>query len=1378
MSVEKKSSFKPTPGQFKAIEHHGHDVLVAASAGSGKTKVLIERVLKQVIEQKVDLSSMLIVTFTEAAAKEMRERLTKELQKRLSQQLGSGNIQQTEQLKWLRRQLSAVNVADISTIHAFCLHLIQKYYYTVDIEPDFRLVSDDTERTLIRDDVWDTVRESFYQQLEDSYQNNSSMTENEREDAQLFEKLLQIFAKDRDDADFSELVMRADEFASATSDPEKWLLNLSNSYQIDEGQDIVNSLIWQNSLKGIITGQLDEIITNVQKRNDLYEKKLRSEMESYWSDEVSTDLKDYEKKKQTRFEKYAKKAQLQAEELTALKKLRTAVTNDQPYKQIKKLAENCSLSGKPSLVKCSGETKPNDLNEKAVLINEQMKKLQMAASDQLTKHLLVDYFALSDSELVSLLSKSKKLLIKFGQIVISFRKEYQKEKKRRHLLDFNDLEHYALAIVSSPTDESRQIRAMLQKRYHEIMVDEYQDTNGVQEALLTAIQDPQQGNMFMVGDVKQSIYRFRQADPALFNRKYHDFAELKEDETLTDQPGEKIILAENFRSVQNVADFTNLIFRQIMDEKIGEISYDDNASLIAGNLSYPPQTAHLSTDILVYESQEEQDEQEEQIEDDFEIDSKEQGQIYLVANKIKKLINEEHKEIFDRDSGQMRPLEYSDIAILASTHGDSLLIAEEFKNLEIPVNVDNTNNYFKTIEIQIMMSLLEVIDNPHQDIPLVAVLRSPLYQFDENELAYLRIHLQKGDFYQTLTDFRYHFEKKQNEDEFKKDERSEKIYHKVTRFLDDLTSFRVRGRRNDLATLIWSIYSRTGFLDYAGGMPGGQQRQANLHALYERAADYEKMSYKGIFQFVRFIKKMQEKDHDLAEMSVQDGNNAVSFMTIHKSKGLEYPVVFLINAHKQFNLRSISSKPYVLDDKLGMGIDYVATEIEDGREIQVKTPTPVKVAIKEKATQKAIAEEMRKLYVALTRAEQKIYIVGESKTALTALENWVGQIVADQLVLSDASRKRAGSNYLDWIGAAIIRSKEFSSANIKRYTLTAENEKQTQDGKSIIENADKDQIDLLQKIRELKEQAPEVLKDSPAKFKVEFWDKRRLQSDMGISQAKITEQAAQWAKRQSQSGQLPADYSALMEFKYPDTQLTMTTAYQSVTDIKRLFEDPDNDLMGQVNIDQVGNSNQNKDQNDEKHALYLQHGFERPLFMMEENNVTPAQVGTATHLVFQKLPLTGTVTRKVVEQVIADLCEDGLLSNSLAAKISIDGVVGLYQTKLGAEILQNQAALQREAPIAMLYPAGKLFDGSQFRDVEQPVLIHGIIDGYFTDEQNKTILFDYKTDHVPANGSQKVAESYRGQLNLYGLALQSILGKDARIEKYIYLVETGEVIRI
>ncbi|GKS80923.1 ATP-dependent helicase/nuclease subunit A [Ligilactobacillus pabuli] len=1373
MSTEKKSGFEPTPGQYKAINHRGHDVLVAASAGSGKTKVLIERVLKQVVEQHVDLSSMLIVTFTEAAAKEMRDRLAKQLQQKLAQLVEENQPESQSEMSWLRQQLLAVNVADISTIHAFCLHLIQKYYYTCDIEPDFRLVSDDTERTLLRDDAWDTVRERYYQQLEDSYQTDNSLTDQQRADAQLFEKLLQIFAKDRDDANFSELVLRADEFASATSDPTTWLLQLSRSYAVEPGQDFTTSVIWQSSLKEMLTVQLDEIVTNLERRNELYSEQLRPEIEEYWENEVSEDLTGYAKKKKDHLANYAEKAQIQKTELQTLQDLRALILHGDNYSAIKEMVGGFKLAGRPALAKPRSQKSPGDLNtDHARALNDQMKAYQEAAKKQL-EHFIPENFALTNEQLVALMNDSEKLLVKFGEIVVAFREEYHQEKAKRHLLDFNDLEHYALQIVASETPESQQIRGILQERYSEIMVDEYQDTNGVQEALLTTIKNPEQGNMFMVGDVKQSIYRFRQADPALFNRKYHDFAEAETGELPADQPGEKIILAENFRSVENVADLTNLIFSQVMDEKIGEISYDENASLKAGNLSYPAETAHLSTDVLVYESKEKEDTDETENELSFEIDSKEQGQIYLVAHKIKQL-KEEHKQIFDRDLGQMRDLDYKDIAILASTHGDSLLIAEEFKNLEIPVNVDNTNNYFKTIEIQIMMGLLQVIDNPHQDIPLVAVLRSPLYQFDENQLAQLRINLKHGDFYATLTDYHYQInQKKEKDQEVTADEQS--LFEKVEHFLNDLTSFRVRGRRNDLPTLIWSIYSRTGFLDYAGGMPGGKQRQANLHALYERAADYEQMSYKGIFQFVRFIKKMQEEDHDLAEMNVQDGNNAVSFMTIHKSKGLEYPVVFLINTHKRFNLRSLSNA-YVLDAQLGMGIDYVQTVTEDGRQIQVKTPTPVKTAIKEKAQQKAIAEEMRKLYVALTRAEQKIYLVGESKDAATALENWVKLVDADRTTLSDAQRKKTGANYLDWVGASLLRSQEFTAANIHRYCLDEKNSPFTQEGLEFLaDDEDNDASDLVETIETLQASAPAAIKNSAAQFKIEFWDQARVEYEIKPTQEQETKKAAEWLERQAQGGQLPPKYAQLLEFKYPNTQLTLTTAYQSVTDIKRLFEDPDNDLMGQMDIDQLDQAQRAK--KEVQQATYLQHGFERPLFMLEEENVTPAQIGTATHLVFQKLPLDAPVTLAVVQSVIDDLCAQELLSQSLADKINVAGVVGLYESELGQKILHNRHQLHREAPVAMLYPAGKLF-GSTTSQTEYPVLIHGIIDGYFTTDEQTTVLFDYKTDHVPAGGAAQVAEKYRGQLNLYALALESILGPGTEIEKYIYLVDTSQVVAL
>ncbi|GBG94104.1 ATP-dependent helicase/nuclease subunit A [Ligilactobacillus salitolerans] len=1373
MNTEQKKGFEPTPGQAKAIDHRDHDILVAASAGSGKTKVLIERVIKQVVESHVDLSRMLIVTFTDAAAKEMRERLTKQLQKNLMQQQAQASDSRSNELiSWLRQQLVAVNVADISTLHAFCLHLIQKYYYIVDIEPDFRLISDDTERTLIRDDVWQKVRERFYQQLEDAEQADNRMSEQEKENAQLFGKLLQVFAKDRDDEPFSDVVMRADEFASATSEPERWLNNLSQTYTVDAEADFTQSKIWQEMIQTMVLQSLTSIIDLVKKRNELYSSQLLPTMEDYWEHEVDPELRDYAKKKQKRLEKYAEKGQHQLRELETLQEFKAAILESRPYDELRALAQDCRLSAKPALMKYKSPTSPNDLNEQAVGLNDQMKQLHASANKQFDQ-LLLDYFALSGEEILALMLGSEKLLVKFGEIVLAFRAAYQKEKKRRHLLDFNDLEHYALAIVSSPTEESQRIKAMLQERYYEIMVDEYQDTNGVQEALLTQIKNPETGNLFMVGDVKQSIYRFRQADPALFNHKYHIFSESTSGELSADKPGEKIILAENFRSVHNVADLTNLIFKQLMDEKVGEISYDSNAELKAANQQYPPTTQHVEAELLVYESGEAQNDNEDTEQapaaETFEIDSKEQGQIYLVATKIKKLFAQ-HLQIFDRDKGEMRDLEYRDIAILASTHGDSLLIAEEFKNLGLPVQVDNTNNYFKTIEVQIMMSLLQVIDNPHQDIPLVAVLRSPLYQFDENDLAYLRIQLKHGDFYQTLTDYRYQYE--QGEREADQNEQGEALYQKVVRFLDDLTSFRVRGRRNDLSTLIWAIYSRTGFLDFAGGMPGGKQRQANLHALYERAADYEKMSYKGIFQFVRFIKKMQEKEHDLAEMSIQDGGNAISFMTIHKSKGLEFPVVFLINAHKRFNLRAISAEPYVLDNQLGMGIDYVKTLTEDERQVQVKFQTPVKTVIKERATQKAIAEEMRKLYVALTRAEQKIFIVGESKDAESALNCWLKAIEPENLTLADAERQRHGANYLDWIGAALLRSREFSADNVARYTLDQTGAPSTENGVKILEDQEQ-RVALEENIQALQANAPAEIKNSPAQFRVEFWDQNRVRYDLGQNEAESHESAQEWLKRQSQSGQLPPMFAQKLNFKYPEEQLTLTAAYQSVTDIKRLFEDPDNETMGVANLEQSAG------QFEEQPAQYLQHGFKRPLFMTEENNVTPAQIGTATHLVFQKLDLSQTVTIKGVTQLIGQLCEQELLTTPLAKKINVPGIVGLFKTPLGQAIIAHQETLEREAPIAMLYPAEKLFAKTRQLEPNPPVLIHGIVDGYFTDQAGNTFLFDYKTDHVPATGTaQQAADKYRGQLNLYSLALQSIIGEDTKIRKFIYLVEKSEVIEL
>lgn len=537
------------------------------------------------------------------------------------------------------------------------------------------------------------------------------------------------------------------------------------------------------------------------------------------------------------------------------------------------------------------------------------------------------------------MNNSRGIVAELAAVVQQFATAYDAEKRRRHVWEFSDIEHFALQILQAPAPEAIAVREQLSKDYHEIMVDEYQDTNELQEAIVTTLAHEHPGNLFMVGDIKQSIYRFRLAEPKLFIDKFNRYQ-------ADPDAGKEITLAENFRSMKNVDAFTNLIFTQIMDEQLGQIKYAGSAKLVYG-ANYPDTLPNVAF-LMIYDTEAPSDAGADDAPDG------DAGQVTLIAQQIRELLAKE-TQIWDRSEQQLRPLKYEDIAIISSTKKNNLEIQDQFGRADIPVQINDAQSYFKTTEVQIMMSMLQIIDNPYQDIPLAAVLRSPIVGLNENELAYLRINDKSDDYYSALLHFYQGYQ-----DEYAGNHYADELYPKIQKFLEQLQQFQTTARQKQLATLIWQIYQTTGFLDYVAGMPAGPQRQANLHALYERAADYEQNGFKGLFQFVRFIERMQRNDHDLAEAKTRATENAVQVMTIHGSKGLEFPVVFLLNASKKFNMQDLTDHA-VLNNQLGIGIDYFDPEK------RVAAPTLPKLVIQAATRKEALAEEMRKLYVALTR---------------------------------------------------------------------------------------------------------------------------------------------------------------------------------------------------------------------------------------------------------------------------------------------------------------------------------------------------------------------------------------------------------------------------
>lgn len=1340
-----------TPNQIKAVEHRGHDILVSASAGSGKTKVLVERIKDEIINENANISRMLIMTFTNAAAKEMKDRLTKILNDELQKQLQNHGAPQL--ISHLQKQLTAINVADISTIDAFCLRFLKKYYYAINLDPNFRVLADESERDVLREDVWEAVREEFYQEYENLTQLEEP-TDDQKEQLIKYNDFLQIFVQDRRDDDLTDVIYRLNDFASANADPEKWLREAPENYEFTE-ETFTQSKIWDKVLRDEICSKLQGIAENFKKYRAAFNEIQIPAMQEYYNI------------KEKPLKKLAAKTDEDLSQLDVIvgqaENLIDQINgNSISWDALRDKVKELEFKGKRYAKKTDFSPEDEDLLNQI----DQIKKAKDTAN-QLVKALENNELFYSDRQLKMILTRAKGVVELVVELVQKFRDRYLKIKLQRHALEFSDLEYLTLKILHGEEEVQQKIREELKQHYTEIMLDEYQDTNGVQEAIVQAIAN---NNLFMVGDVKQSIYRFRQADPSLFMGKYQTFK--AEDESNDFSNGELIVLQENFRSIKNIADLTNLIFMQIMDQHLGEIDYDRQAFLKAENPAYKKEglVNNIPAKALIYLENSKDYEKDSAA---FELDNKTQGQFSLIANEIKQMMSDQ-VQIFDRDEGQMRPLKYSDIAILSSSHQDSILVNEEFKRLGIPTDVDETNNYFKTTEIQIMISYLKTIDNPHQDIPLVAVLRSPMYQFDEDELAYIRINHPHGDYYSAITDYSTkmidHPEKLKDWDQ----ERKEDLNKRVHQFNQDLATFRVQAKRSEIATLIWNIYTTTGFLDYVGGLPGGAQRQANLHALYERATAYEKTSFKGLFQFIRFIERMDKQQRDLPEMKMQVNEDTVKFMTIHKSKGLEYPVVFVTDLNKRFNMQDLNHK-YVLDDQFGIGLDIVESsrqtlkrdhdvEINEDDAVEIQETTPINIAIKERIRRKALAEEMRKLYVALTRAEQRIYLVGSYSNIDKWAEVW-GSTQSEPLLLSENERYEK-SNFMDWIGMALGRMEKL--ADHTRW-ITLDDQKQISDQKASVKYDDWNKY--FNAYKTLKE-----IRENQLNLEIELWDRDAAGVARSQSVEEVEPKEDNSVLRNEISQPMDASIQQILDFEYPQRELTHESAYQAVTDIKRLFDDPDNNLMAQLSPDKESDSaNFEFSLVDETmNATPKVHDFQKPDFISTEIVASPAKIGTATHLIFQKLDLSQPITREEIQKLINQLIMDGSVTKEVAAKIDIDGILAFYQTEIGQKVITNADHVKREVPFSMLLPAKVVLSNSNL-NTDKQVLIHGIIDGYLEDDMTGEIyLFDYKTDRASLKQIQK---EYRGQLNLYAMALQQITGKEVK-NKVLYSVNNRREINL
>lgn len=903
-----------TNEQQKVIDLRDRNILVSAAAGSGKTAVLVERIITMLTadQDPVSVDELLIVTFTEAAAAEMKERIRDAIEKKLEEQPDNEHLKQ---------QATLIHNALITTIHSFCLSVIRDHFHVIDLDPGFR-VGEEGELKLLQRDVIGEVLEEKYQ-----------------EGTPRFLDFVESYAEARSDRRLEELILHIYEFARSDPDGDGWLARCTEAYRTKDLAALESS--------PYVRLAVDRTRRYLQDAKGMLEQALalcrNEDGPGAYEENLKTDLEIIKKLEQ---------ANTYAELQTAVGKVRWT-----------RLAPNRS--------KTASEEKTAYVKE----AREEVKGLIAELKEQ--------YFRQSPEEILQDLKVCLPAVEELTDLVRRFGKRYEEAKQSRSLIDFSDMEQYALQILTEKSEEGFQPSAVAreyQKQFREIMIDEYQDSNLIQETILTSVSRIAEGrcNMFMVGDVKQSIYRFRLSRPELFLEKFHTYS-------MEDGQKQRIDLHKNFRSRKEVLDSVNQIFFRLMEEDLGGITYDSQAALYPGAEYLPvpdPDTEVLMIDCASKEAKGEERKLEAR----------------AIAARIRQM--RACGQVTDKKTGTLRPVRYSDIVILTrSIQGIADVFAEELNREGIPTYTGTKEGYFAAREIGVILDYLRVLDNPRQDIPLTAVLTSPIGDLRETELARIRSARQEVPFYEAAWDYRH---------------QGDTLAEKMDVFWQQLEKFREMVPYTPIHELLWRILDETGYGDYAAAMPGGEQRAANLEMLIEKARSFEAASYKGLFHFIRYMEQLQKYDVDYGEASVEDEqSDTVRIMTIHKSKGLEFPVVFVSGMGKRFNMRDARAG-IVLHVGLGIGLDAVRLSE------RTRSASLIKKVIQKEEALDSLGEEMRVLYVALTRAREKLIITGslaDPGKKLSEADMPGSQIGA---VIPFARRSKAVT-FWDWLVPALAK---------------------------------------------------------------------------------------------------------------------------------------------------------------------------------------------------------------------------------------------------------------------------------------------------------------------------------------------------------------------
>ena len=1260
------SEVKWTKEQRQVIESRNTNLLVSAAAGSGKTAVLIERIIELVLDEKnpIDINKLLVVTFTKLAASEMRERVSKAIEKKL---------EENPENEHLQKQLLLLSGADITTIDSFCKDVLISYAHLVNLDSNIKVIDPSENEVLAKE-----VMEELFEEL---YENNDES----------FLRLVDWYAKKNTDEGLLQLLLNVNNFVNSHPFPNIWL---------NEKAEFFNTMTKDDDF--YLENYILDIAKDVDMDLEFFELSIKNNLKK---------IEDYPE-----LEKYVNMYNDLLDALSVVKEnLKKFLKDNTKFEELKISTNEFLNSNFVSfkISKCDEEVK--EIYNK---VKKELDSIKSEISESL-KTLNLDIENIKrESDLIYPYVRS------ISDVVIKFKEKFWEKKQKFNYVDFADIEHLALEILVD-IDEDGNIKPSktaleYQEKYSEVFIDEYQDSNLVQEILLSAV--AKENNRFMVGDVKQSIYRFRQADPSIFMEKYENYNRIEDD---IDSFNKKIMLYANFRSRKEILEGTNLVFSKIMKKETGELDYtvDERLNPMASFKESDENVGGAVEILLVDEKSDEEYEDEIILTDEYSEDFEEMKSFKLecikIANTIYNMMNNKENpfKVYDKNLDDYRKVEYKDIVILMRSPSSNTKILEEvFLEYNIPIYAESTGGYFDTFEVDTIINLLKIIDNPMQDIPLISVMYSPIYNFTSTELSQIRLVDRELKFYELLI--------KILEDE--DIEIRVNLREKIAKFISDLKLFIEKKSLVSADELIWFLYKYTGYYNYVGLLDMGEQRKTNLMLLFEKAKNYEKNSYKGLFNFVNYIQKISLKSDVSEAKLISEDANVVRIMSIHKSKGLEFPIVFLANTNKKFNFRADDSN-LVLHQKLGFGA--VVYDMDK----KTSFNSIMKKKIEKFKKNEQIAEEMRLLYVAMTRAKEKLIITGRVKDYENLREE-ISSGIDERGNISNYKILKI-NNYLDWILSSI------DNLTVYGKSLNCLGREENFSGNEDL----KFQLNVNTKTEE-------------------FIEYQRIKEEIKTNEI-ISEEDDIEVKNEMRTVKQFLEDRFNKEYIYKN--ILNKPSSITVSEIKKMIQEED----------------------EEKHQKYYKENFalKTPSFIHqgeEKVGFNSAEKGTIFHLAMQLLDFSKFYTEdvsKIREEVklqINSFVEKNIMGLDEAETININWIVKFIQSDIFKEIyIANKfEKLFKEKAIDYNIKLKNLFKDENISEDEK-IMVVGIIDLFFENENGEIILLDYKTDYVTKENLEEVKERYKVQLDLYKSAIEDISGKKVA-KKGLYLFGINEFVEI